>query len=416
MQEFKVNDFITLKLEGKNTVIYVAGERFQQCKHLLINIPIDEITAFDQIQSIDEVAEKFKITLETSPMISPEARFWAHCSNLQVWVEHTYDTRLLHSNLAFPLLKKLAEVGDIEALRVFKEEIAARIESGYEPVIKFLWNEGYMKYLSKEELSTVLPPKYEELNFLFDIVNSINVKFYWAKDRLDADEEGPAWFSMKDYKVVEFEISHVPKLDKFPESITKLKSLLDVRMIEDSIKFVPESIGNLTQLQYLDLTGNKVEEIPHSIGNCKKLEVLKLRSNRIKILPKSIGNLILLKELDLTNNSLINLNESIGNLSMLKELYVGNNKITQIPKKIQYLHSLEHIDVMNNKIVKIPEFISNIKSLKSLLINGNRLNYITENLSIIDQIKSLQIDKKQLNQFRKLFQKLENKKIKIYIV
>ncbi len=42
LQEFKVNDFITLKLEGNNTVIYVDGKEFNHCKYLLLKIPIDE--------------------------------------------------------------------------------------------------------------------------------------------------------------------------------------------------------------------------------------------------------------------------------------------------------------------------------------------------------------------------------------
>ncbi|KKK96985.1 hypothetical protein LCGC14_2657320, partial [marine sediment metagenome] len=41
--EFEVNKHITLKLEGKDTVIYVDGVRFDICKMLLLNIPRDEV-------------------------------------------------------------------------------------------------------------------------------------------------------------------------------------------------------------------------------------------------------------------------------------------------------------------------------------------------------------------------------------
>ncbi|HDZ18267.1 hypothetical protein LCGC14_0736600 [marine sediment metagenome] len=68
-----------------------------------------------------------------------------------MWAELESNTRLLHSNLAFPLLKKLTEVGDPLAKRVFKEEIAKRLESGYWPVIEFLKNEKYIDLLSREE-------------------------------------------------------------------------------------------------------------------------------------------------------------------------------------------------------------------------------------------------------------------------
>jgi hypothetical protein len=157
--EFKINEFLSVRLEQEKTNIYVKGLFFNQCKYLLLNIPVNEITCFEEIESIDEAAEKLDRSLErTSPIkyeIPPETEFWGHCSNLQVWVENDYNTRLLHSNLAFPLLKKLAEVGDPKAKRVFKEEIARRYESGVPSVVMYLEEEGYLEYLSKEELDAI---------------------------------------------------------------------------------------------------------------------------------------------------------------------------------------------------------------------------------------------------------------------
>ena len=75
--------------------------------------------------------------------------------NLQTWVEHDYDTRLLHSNLAFPPLKKLTEAGDPAARRAFKCEIAKRYESGYPLVVEFLRMEGYPDYLSEDEFNAI---------------------------------------------------------------------------------------------------------------------------------------------------------------------------------------------------------------------------------------------------------------------
>ena len=78
------------------------------------------------IESIDEAVEKLDRSLEGASenlKVPPETEFWGHCSNMQVWAEYNYDTRLLHSNLAFPLLKRLYEAGDTIAQRVFQEEI-----------------------------------------------------------------------------------------------------------------------------------------------------------------------------------------------------------------------------------------------------------------------------------------------------
>ena len=159
MQEFKVNDYISLKLEGKKTIIYVANEKFHKCKYLLINIPLDEIKSFDEIESIDEAAEKLDKTMEKERgkvNIPPETEFWGHCSNLQVWAENDYNTRVLHSNLAFSLLKKLVEAGDAKAKKVFKDEIADRFSSGFQPVMIYLVQNGYLKYLNDEEIKTLI--------------------------------------------------------------------------------------------------------------------------------------------------------------------------------------------------------------------------------------------------------------------
>ena len=105
MDKFTVNDYIKLSLNGYETVIYVNNKPFIQCKFLLLNIPIEKISTFDEIQSVDEAAEKLDTSLEPFEgrveKIPPETEFWGHCSNLQVWAENGYDTRLLHRNLAF---------------------------------------------------------------------------------------------------------------------------------------------------------------------------------------------------------------------------------------------------------------------------------------------------------------------------
>ena len=64
MQEFKVNEHITLKLENGKTNIYIADKLFRQCKYLLLEIPVDEMYFFDEIQSIDEAAETLDHTME----------------------------------------------------------------------------------------------------------------------------------------------------------------------------------------------------------------------------------------------------------------------------------------------------------------------------------------------------------------
>ncbi len=95
---------------------------------------------------------------------SPESLFWAHCSNLQTWYEFGYDTRILHSNLSFPLLGKLFEAGDVKAKRVFKEEIKKRLLDQYPPVIIYLLNEEYLDYLDQSETEVVFYKLNEQIS------------------------------------------------------------------------------------------------------------------------------------------------------------------------------------------------------------------------------------------------------------
>jgi len=155
-KQFKVNEYLTLKFYNDNTHVYINNEVVEVCKYLLIDIPLDKVEDFDDFDSIDEVSEHLDKRMERKDVDIPQEEiFWGHCSNLQAWYENGYDTRLLHSNLAFPLLKKLTKAGDPHAQKVFKNEIAQRFSSLHLPVVFFLLDGGYLTYLSKEEKETL---------------------------------------------------------------------------------------------------------------------------------------------------------------------------------------------------------------------------------------------------------------------
>ena len=192
MLSYKVNKYITLKLEHEKTEIYINNRRFNQCRHLLFSIPFQNVDDYDEIDSIDEAIEIYSKNAHRLPhrsypseIITPKQEFWGHCSNIQAWVEHEYDTRLLHSNLSFPFLKELYNVGDSMAKKVFKEEIATRLESASTNVIEYLWNQKYIDFLTMEEIESVVEsPRFIE-NFIkntkkirsFDLFDKISPHF-----------------------------------------------------------------------------------------------------------------------------------------------------------------------------------------------------------------------------------------------
>ncbi len=158
MSEFKINDFITLRLENNHTNIYIKGQLFNQCKTLILNIPVENLDDFETIESIDDVEEKLSKNKYQAQEVSipPETEFWGHCSNLQTWAELDYDTRILHRNISFPLLKRLVDAGDPKAKRVFKDEIAYRFLSNNELVQIYLLKAGLLEYLTKEEIGNLI--------------------------------------------------------------------------------------------------------------------------------------------------------------------------------------------------------------------------------------------------------------------
>ncbi len=226
VKEFKVNSYISLKFENEETILYVSGERFIQCKHLLINIPKSKFKVQSGLESIDEAEEKLKLKEPPFALIDPRVEFWGHCSNLQVWAENDYNTLLLHKNLAFPLLRKLVEVDDFKAKQVFKEEICKRLESGNKKVIEYLKEEGYLDYLSNEELLNALL-KTDEAEAIIDIENYIGKKLNIYLDFFEMDPKSP-FVTIEKNHLLQLDLGECYSLD----TLHLVSSLCHLRSLE----------------------------------------------------------------------------------------------------------------------------------------------------------------------------------------
>lgn len=62
-------------------------------------------------------------------------------------------------------------VGDPVARRVFKDEIAMRLESASPTVVEYLWTERYLHNLTKEEVTSVIesPQSMKKLIIMFSL-------------------------------------------------------------------------------------------------------------------------------------------------------------------------------------------------------------------------------------------------------
>jgi len=439
--EFKINQYISLKLEdgrkGKETVIYVDGKRFNQCKFLLLDIPVDKIKLFDEIESVDEASERLDRSLEKGsklkgPFIPPEIEFWGHCSNLQVWFENDYNTRLIHSNLAFPLLEKLTEVGDPSAKKVFKEEIAKRFLSGHLPVMEYLRYQGYMDYLNEEETEYLLD---EALKITDPQVKEFIHKYYQSfalsciRRQFPGDNTVTPLIDKK--KIIGLWIIGSIRPIKEIKMINHLDKLTDLKQLEIVNLKIKEINGleNLTQLEELDLSSNEISEIKglETLINLKKLD---LSDNNIEHI-QGLENLPQLEELELIYNKIISIGglesqknlkslslrrnqineiKNLDNLKKLKELRLNYNQISEI-KGLENLVNLEELNLYKNQIKEI-KGLTNLKNLKKLNLEHNQIPEI-KNLKNLKNLEFLILAYNQIHELKGLSRLRKLKSVKL---
>ncbi|KKN01978.1 hypothetical protein LCGC14_1122330 [marine sediment metagenome] len=401
--EFEVNRYIKLKLEDEKTNIYINDEFFSLCKHLLISIPRTGINSFDSISSIDEVTSNQNLREQNQNEISPEEEFMGHCSNLQAWVENDYNTEILHMNIAFPLLKKLAEVGVPKARGIFKEEIVSRFLRGYEPVLiflirlkflevfndeelKFLWKE--LEFKGKNKLTEVLVKElkrrqnkkyqkrlYKMLIFLDkELVTHLPYVEY-EENKVFVNDPLNLTRRREEYRIKT--IREIKGLDK----LHQLRSL----MIQDHAISKLSGLEKLESLEFLDLSRNNIVDLS-GLKKCSKLKTLILNNNNIN----KVNNLELLSHLeylDLRFNKIAQIS-GLEDLKNLKRLELNGNSITRI-EGLDNLESLEMLNFSDNEITVI-EGLDRLVSLKDLNLVNNNIQKIN-GLDNLEKLEALNI-------------------------
>ncbi len=226
-----------------------------------MNAPSIESAKF--FDSIDQMSESLNGQLEREITreevgLSPEDEFWGHCSNLQVWVENDYDTRLLHRNLAFPLLKKLTTVGGTKAKKNFSKEVAKRFKSRSPTVQKFLVLENHMAHLRRSILRNLI-------NYADDkeVLELLSARFSEKKDfsnNLKALKR-LLWIDpihRKAHLVLAFVYLNLGNLEK---AKIVLKELLKLYPKDD------EAISFLAQVYWFKRNTNKANELVKELKN-----------------------------------------------------------------------------------------------------------------------------------------------------
>ena len=432
--QFKVNEYISLKLINDYTIVFIDRKPFHQCLGLYELIPYD-----------------LKDTT-----LSPKEVFWGHCSNLQAWAEHDYDTRLIHHNLAFPLLKELTKVGDPKAIIVFKEEIASRLKSNHLPVIQYLVDNYYLNYFNKEEKEEILSD-FDHINLNGEFIPVVGTKLTLnGKDITNIEEiKGLEKCTyLENLNLSQNKIKTIEGIDKLIklknlslnvnliqkiEGLNSLSNLLSLNLRHNQIKKI-DGLLSLTNLRSLDLDYNqikKIEKLSHltklerisinynqirkieGLENLNQLEILFLRSNRIKKI-KGLNSAIELKKIYLWKNNIekidgLNLLTNLTNLELndnhirsteglerninLTFLNLGYNKIPEI-KGLVNLSKLTYLSLCNNFLKEI-RGLGNLKKIQTLDLSYNEISEI-KGLSNLRKITFLDLRENQISELKGL--------------
>lgn len=292
IMEFKVNKYITLKLEDNKTIIYINGEKYLDndlCCGVLVNILRDEprfpVGSWTDLRSNKESVDfiidsrQYHSTSddEIRKKVTPEEEFWAYCSNLQVWAENNYNTDLLDYHVSIPLLDKLIQEGVPLAKDVFKQEIFRRIKYGTGWAFGYLTGIGYLGkeyskgsaiyYIVYEQGSSVKLTSEEMIEGTLNSDESEALKAINKRTDLDyvlansfGDDEvrkkiyysSELFFTVNNGHIDELEIELTKEHPKIPEELTTFKHLsvlyiwvTDPNVIIPSPSFKIKSVGRV---------------------------------------------------------------------------------------------------------------------------------------------------------------------------
>lgn len=383
MKTFAINRYLNLKLKDKKTFIYVGDKEILVCKKVGVNITPRKIEDYLKYENVDDL-EGLNYEIEEEIKVSPENEFFVHCSNLQIWEANGYNTNLIHSSVGFPILKELAELGDLRAKRVFKEEIVKRFLSGNRNVQEYLILEGYIRFLSSLERDVLLGKESLRFKSLESHIGHRIEIITSCKNLYGA--------TIQDRSVTGLRLHgeyNKPKIKLFPYQIKHFKNLETLYLEHFSTLTIPKWIGNLRNLKILRLIKSKLIEVPISIGKLKNVEYLSLILNYLDRLPKEIESLENLKELDLSYNQFKNFPKEILGLNQLEDLDLSNNQIKVIPPEIGFMHSLRAIGLSSNPISSLPDELLDMVNLEKVFIGNS-------NIKIDDALKK-ELKKKKIN-------------------
>lgn len=153
----EINDYISIKIihspfdhKNKEYESYVCSERGTRVVICVRNEPLVTIPSalFPSVevitQEIKDPTDRYEYNQKNN---LTETIFRRLLSNLIIWSENDYNTQIIDHKIAFPLLKKLREVGETKFQIILQQEILKAYATSTFQVKEFLKREGYLKLI-----------------------------------------------------------------------------------------------------------------------------------------------------------------------------------------------------------------------------------------------------------------------------
>ncbi|KAG9294239.1 hypothetical protein G9A89_021598 [Geosiphon pyriformis] len=179
-------------------------------------------------------------------------------------------------------------------------------------------------------------------------------------------------------------------------SITKLKTLRELRVNNNFLDNLTPDIGRLVKLKHLHLSNNDLSSLPETICRLRCLTVLRLNNNHIRNLPSSFCSLRQLQVLEIRGNLLSQLPENLKDLENLTELDISQNNLGLLPNDITRCTKLVKLDVHSNQLESIPLKIGQLSRLVNLNLQNNRLSTLPADIGKLTALTDLDLSKNQL--------------------
>jgi len=226
-------------------LIYICGDLFLTCQKVALNIRPSETIKYENFDNIDDIINfyKFNAPYKGRISISPEEEFWAHCSNIQAWVESDYNTSILAKDLSFPILMKLCKRGVQRFKTILKEEIIYRIKSGGVKMLHYFMTDEdkYLDYLTEDDFFNGFL-LFSEAEVMRNISKFIPVRYTITSSLRDAKD--PHFHGVRDKSKLYFCFlnDHITELEIFIDNYLILSeqyknALLDIAHLK-SLKLI----------------------------------------------------------------------------------------------------------------------------------------------------------------------------------